>query len=71
MDKIQAAQSSEEILDLWRDISKDSVLNWYVKPQKPEEAEEHFIAINDVEKQKHAVGRAAVIRTNCMSISLK
>ena len=52
MDKIQAAQSSEEILDLWRDISKDSVLNWYVKPQKPEAAEKHFIAINDVEKQK-------------------
>ena len=52
MDKIQAAQSSEEILDLWRDISKESVLNWYVKPQKPEEAEKHFIAIKDVEKQK-------------------
>ena len=52
MGQIQSAESSEELLSIWRDMSKDSVLNWYVKPQKPEEAEEHFIAINDVEKQK-------------------
>ena len=52
MDQIQSAESSEELLNIWRDMSKDSVLNWYVKPQKPMEAEEHFIAINDVEKQK-------------------
>ena len=52
MERIQSAQSSKELLDIWRDISKDSVLNWYVKPQKPMEAEEHFITINDVEKQK-------------------
>ena len=52
MERIQLAESSEELLDVWRDMSKDSVLNWYVKPQKPEAAEEHFIAINDVEKQK-------------------
>ena len=52
MERIQSAQSSEDLLNIWRDISKDSVLNWYVKPQKPEEAEEHFIAIGDIEKQK-------------------
>ena len=52
MDQIQSAQSSEQLLNIWRDISKDSVLNWWVKPQKPEEAEEHFIAIGDIEKQK-------------------
>ena len=52
MERIQSAESSEELLGIWRDISKDSVLNWYVKPQKPEEAEEHFIAINDVGKQR-------------------
>ena len=52
MERIQSAESSEDLLDIWRDMSKKSVLNWYVKPQKPEEAEEHFIAINDVEKQK-------------------
>ncbi len=53
MEQIQSTESSEMLLDIWRDISKDSVLNWYVKPQKPAEAEEHFIAINDVEKQKY------------------
>ena len=52
MERIQSAESSEELLDIWRAMSKDSVLNWYVKPHKPIEAEEHFIAINDVEKQK-------------------
>ena len=52
MERIQSAQSSEKLLHIWRDMSKDSVLNWYVKPHKPEAAEEHFIAINDVEKQK-------------------
>ena len=52
MERIQSAESSEDLLDIWRDMSKDSVLNWWVKPQKPEEAKEHFITINDVEKQK-------------------
>ncbi len=52
MERIQSAKSSEELLEIWSDMSKDSVLNWHVKPQKPEEAEAHFIAINDVEKQK-------------------
>ena len=51
-ERIQSAKSSEELFDIWRDMSKDSVLNWHVKPHKPEEAEAHFIAINDVEKQK-------------------
>ena len=52
MERIQSAKSSKELLDIWRDMSKDSVLNWYVNPHKPMEAEEHFIAINDVDKQK-------------------
>ncbi|MDE0010017.1 MAG: site-specific DNA-methyltransferase [Candidatus Poribacteria bacterium] len=52
MERIQLAQSSEALLSIWHDMSKDSVLNWYVKPDKPEEAEENFTAINNVEKQK-------------------
>ena len=52
MDRIQSAQSTEELLKVWRDMSKDSVLKWYVNPQKPDEAEADFIAIGDVEKQK-------------------
>lgn len=39
MERIQSARSSEELLGIYRDMSKDSVLNWYIKPQKPEEAE--------------------------------
>ena len=52
MEQIQSAASCEELLKIWCDMSKDSVLNWYVNPQEPEAAKEHFIAINDVEKQK-------------------
>ena len=53
MDKIQAAHSSEELVALWRDIAENSFLNWYVNPEMPEESVNAFIAIGDVEKQKH------------------
>ena len=56
MDKIQAAQSSEELVSLWRDIAENSFLNWYVNPEIPEDALKDFIAIgqseNGIEKQK-------------------
>ena len=52
MDQIQSARSTEEILDIWHEMLKESFLNWYVKPGKPEEAESDFVAINNVEKQK-------------------
>ena len=55
MDKIQSAQSSEELLGIWREMSRESFLNWYVKPEIPAEAEDHFIAIKDVEKQKQCL----------------
>ena len=53
IDKIQSAQSSEELVALWRDIAENSFLNWYVNEQMPQEAINDLIAINDVEKQKH------------------
>ena len=53
MDKIQSAQSSEALVALWRDIAENAFLNWYVNPEMPEDAINDFIAINDVEKQKH------------------
>ncbi len=68
MERIQSATSSEELLTIWRDISKDSVLKWYVNPHKPEEAEEHFIAINDVEKQKHLL--AELLDKNQLYVNL-
>ena len=62
MERIQSAESCEELLGIWLAMSKDSVLNWYVNPQEPEAAEEHFIAINDVEKQKQLL--AALLDKN-------
>ena len=53
MDKIQVAQSTEKLVALWQDISENSFLNWYVNEEMPQEAIEDFIAIGDVEKQKH------------------
>ena len=35
MDKIQAAQSSEELIALWQDITENSFLNWYANEQMP------------------------------------
>ena len=55
MKRIQSSQSSEELLEIWRDMSRESFLNWYVKPNMPTEAEDHFIAIDDVEKQKQCL----------------
>ena len=53
MDKIQTAQSSEELVALWRNIAENSFLNWYVNAEVPEEAVNDFIAIDDLEAQKH------------------
>ena len=56
MEKIQAAQSSEELVSLWQDIAENSFLNWYVNPDIPEDAVEEFIEIgqteNGLDKQK-------------------
>ena len=56
MDKIQAAQSSEALVGLWRDIAENSFLNWYVNAEIPEDAVEDFIEIgqgeNGLKKQK-------------------
>ena len=56
MDKIQAAQSSEELVTLWQDIAENSFLSWYVNPELPTEAVDDFIKIgkgeDGLEKQK-------------------
>ncbi len=57
MDKIQAAQSSEELVVLWQKIAENSFLNWYVNAEKPQEAVEDFIAIGDLEKQKRCLAK--------------
>ena len=52
MERIQSAESSEELLKIWRDMSRGSFLKWHVKRDKPEEAEADFMDIDDVKKQK-------------------
>ena len=56
MDKIQAAQSSEELVSLWRDIAANSFLNWYANPEVPEDSLTDFIGLgqteNGIDKQK-------------------
>ncbi len=56
MERIQAAQDSEELLDIWQEMAEDSFLNWYVNPAMPEEAVRDFEALgrepNGLEKQK-------------------
>ena len=68
MDKIQSAESSEELVALWRDIAENAFLNWYVNPEVPEEAINDFIAIGDVEKQKHLL--AELLDKNQLYVNL-
>ena len=55
IDKIQTAHSSEELIALWQDIAENSFLNWYVNAENPEEAVNAFIAIDNLEAQKHCL----------------
>ena len=56
MDKIQSAKTPDELLEIWKDITKNSFLNWYVNPETPEDAVADFVEIgkseNGLEKQK-------------------
>ncbi len=55
MNKIQAAQSSEELIALWQEIAENSFLNWYVNEEMPQDAIDDFIAIGDLAAQKHCL----------------
>ena len=68
MDKIQAAHSSEELVALWRDIAENAFLNWYVNAEVPEAAINDFIAIDDVEKQRHLL--AELLDKNQLYVNL-
>jgi len=52
MERIQAAKNSKELLKIWREMAKDSFLNWYVNPEMPDEAIKDFEAIGNLENQK-------------------
>ena len=68
MDKIQSAHSSEALVALWRDIAENAFLNWYANPEVPEEAIEDFIAIGDLEKQRHLL--AELLDKNQLYVNL-
>ena len=68
MDKIQSAHSSEALVELWREIAENAFLNWYVNPEMPEEAINDFIAIGDMEKQKHLL--AELLDKNQLYVNL-
>jgi len=57
IERIQAAKSSKELLEIRREMAEGSFLNWYVNPAMPEEAVRDFEELgkgeNGLEKQKH------------------
>jgi len=72
MDRIQAAQSSEELLQIWREMAEDSFLNWYVNPAMPEDAIRDFEALGKepkgLEEQKHLL--AELLDKNQLYVNL-
>ena len=52
MERIQSAESTEELLEIWREMPCNSILKWYINPKAPEKAEEEFIKIDNLDKQK-------------------
>lgn len=72
MDRIQAAKSSEELVQIWREMAEGSFLNWYVNPSMPEEAVRDFEAIgrepNGLEKQKRLL--AELLDKNQLYVNL-
>ena len=73
IDKIQEAQPSDELLEIWRDIAQNSFLNWYVNPEYPDNAEDDFIAVGKekegLEKQKRLL--AELLGKNQLYVNLK
>ena len=56
VERIQNAENSDELLQIWQDMAQNSFLNWYVNPELPDDAINDFIKIakeeNGLEKQK-------------------
>jgi adenine-specific DNA-methyltransferase len=72
MERIQAAQSSDELINVWREMAEGSFLNWYVNPAMPEEAVNDFVALgkgeNGLEKQKRLL--AELLDKNQLYVNL-
>jgi len=61
MERIQVAQSSEELLKIWQDMATGSFLNWYINPEMPEKAIKDFEALGQgeqgMEKQRQLLAK--------------
>lgn len=72
MDRIQDAETSDELVEIWKDIAKNSFLNCYVNPEAPEEALSDFTEIgkseNGLEKQKRLF--AELLNKNQLYVNL-
>lgn len=72
MEKIQAVKTSEELVEIWKNIAENSFLNWYVNPEIPEEAVSDFIDIgkteNGLDKQKKLL--AELLNKNQLYVNL-
>lgn len=72
IERIQVAQDSEELLDIWQEMAADSFLNWYVNPQLPEAAINDFVAVGQepggLDKQKHLL--AELLDKNQLYVNL-
>jgi len=72
IDKIQAAKTSKELIEIWKDMAENSFLNWYINPEMPEEAVNDFIEIgkdeNGLDKQKKLL--AKLLNKNQLYVNL-
>lgn len=72
IERIQTAKSSEELVQIWREMAESSFLNWYVNPAIPEESVNDFITIgkepNGLEKQKRLL--AELLDKNQLYVNL-
>jgi len=72
VERIQAAENSQELLKIWQDMAEGSFLNWYVNPAMPEEAVKDFEALgkdeNGLEKQKRLL--AELLDKNQLFVNL-
>ena len=72
MERIQAAKTSKELLQIWREMAEGSFLNWYVNPEMPEEAVKDFEALgkepDGLEKQKRLL--AELLDKNQLYVNL-
>lgn len=49
LDRIQGAENSDELLQIWQEMAENSFLNWYVNPKVPEDAINDFMKIGNEE----------------------